>query len=662
MATGVSGYIDVTVQPSSVGTIRLFWREDYYIEGNYSTITITDIQGYIWHRIGWADIPMRVTAGGITIMDTDQWMLSCQADTTFRRIVKRSDHKAEFTPITSGPIYHNDDGTKSINISFTLIDCIIASVGFNGSNDQNSTKSVTLTTIPRASSITATDANIGSVSQLTITRKATIYTHTIKYDFGSLSGYIDESGDAVNSAVKMETTSIGFTVPTTFYTQIPNSKNGVCTLTITTYLGDEQISTPKTCTFTATASESLCKPDISGAVVDINEATLALTGSADILVRYMSDALCTIYTEAKNSATVSSKTIGGVNVTENTRTIVGIETDTVTFATTDSRGYSNSVDVTKSFVPYVKLTNNATAARPDPTSGKVTLTLQGACFNGNFGIKDNSVTAVYSVNGGEQVNATVTMNGNAYSVIINLTGFDYQSSHTIDVVVSDELMVVSKTLPVQKGIPVFDWGEDDFRFNVDARFGDSLTMWSDNEGGNIEIKSGNGHTNAWQIDAFDGHLRFYTFRESDGMIQGITFDQETGSLRSDSVLGAYPVGAVYISFDPTSPASLFGGTWERLPDAFLWSTRTDSNIGKTGGESAHTLTADEMPSHMHKGYVDFQNVGFSADEGMGTWTTSLVHSTYSQADIGRVTGYTGGSAAHNNMPPYLEVAMWKRLY
>ena len=45
MAVGKSGYIDITVQPSSVGKVRVHWREDYDSVNNYSTITITDIQG-----------------------------------------------------------------------------------------------------------------------------------------------------------------------------------------------------------------------------------------------------------------------------------------------------------------------------------------------------------------------------------------------------------------------------------------------------------------------------------------------------------------------------------------------------------------------------------------------------------------------------------------
>lgn len=44
---------------------------------------------------------------------------------------------------------------------------------------------------------------------------------------------------------------------------------------------------------------------------------------------------------------------------------------------------------------------------------------------------------------------------------------------------------------------------------------------------------------------------------------GLTVDAD-GTLSADSALAAYPVGSIYQSTDPTSPAALFGGTWEEI--------------------------------------------------------------------------------------------------
>ena len=44
---------------------------------------------------------------------------------------------------------------------------------------------------------------------------------------------------------------------------------------------------------------------------------------------------------------------------------------------------------------------------------------------------------------------------------------------------------------------------------------------------------------------------------------GLTVDSD-GRLSADSALAAYPVGSIYQSADPTSPAALFGGSWEEI--------------------------------------------------------------------------------------------------
>lgn len=44
---------------------------------------------------------------------------------------------------------------------------------------------------------------------------------------------------------------------------------------------------------------------------------------------------------------------------------------------------------------------------------------------------------------------------------------------------------------------------------------------------------------------------------------GLTITAD-GALSADSALAAYPVGSIYQSTDPTSPAALFGGSWEEI--------------------------------------------------------------------------------------------------
>lgn len=114
----------------------------------------------------------------------------------------------------------------------------------------------------------------------------------------------------------------------------------------------------------------------------------------------------------------------------------------------------------------------------------------------------------------------------------------------------------------------------------------------------------------------------------------------------------YPIGSIYMSVNDTSPASIYGGQWEQIKDRFLLGAGDSYSAGATGGEATHTLTINEMPSHTHT-----QSGGASGVNDGG----NLIQRGYSSplkavADMGK----TGGGQAHNNMPPYLAVYIWKR--
>ena len=112
----------------------------------------------------------------------------------------------------------------------------------------------------------------------------------------------------------------------------------------------------------------------------------------------------------------------------------------------------------------------------------------------------------------------------------------------------------------------------------------------------------------------------------------------------------YPVGSIYLSADATSPASLFGGTWERIEDRFLLAAGSTYTAGDMGGEAAHTLTVSEMPSHNHTYTIPGNETGTSWYGANGT-----------AKGAPQSSGDSGDGEAHNNMPPYLAVYMWKRV-
>ena len=185
----------------------------------------------------------------------------------------------------------------------------------------------------------------------------------------------------------------------------------------------------------------------------------------------------------------------------------------------------------------------------------------------------------------------------------------------------------------------------------------------------------------------------------------------------------YPVGSIYMSMNPTNPSSFIGGKWEQLQNRVLLGAGDAYDVGATGGEATHTLTADELPSHKHSvgahahglnshthtlsNHTHTTNIGHghgftqpkhyrrqvaASGDARYAFQGSSTSGEEATAHGGAVTDYSGSKtsggpstdstgaasgntanssafdsgavgsgAAHNNMPPYLAVYMWQRV-
>ena len=498
-------------------------------------------------------------------------------------------------------IAHNPDGSKSFTVS-----------GFSGwiyesGNTYASSQTFTLPTIPRASSVSCSTADIGSNATISISRASSSFTHTLRYAFGSLTGTI---------ATKTSSTSVSWTIPTTFYAQIPNDKSGTGTITCDTYNGSTLIGSKPTY-FTATVNESASKPTLNPTAVDVNTTTTALTGDSSKFIKYYSNASVSTGASARNSATLTSQriTCGAKSISSASGTINAVESGSFTFSATDSRGYPTTQTVNKTLIEYIKLTCSLKAGAPT-TDGVATLKISGNYWNGSFGAVANTLTVQYryKTQGGSYGSWTTisaTKSNNTYNATATISGLDYRTTYVFQARAVDKLATVNTDEQARRTTPIFDWSKDDFNVN-----------------GTLKVNN----TNIFDL--------------------------------------IYPVGSIYMSVNSTSPEVLFGGTWEQVQGRFLLGMSSSYPAGSQGGEATHTLTEAEMPSH--EGHLSAGFVG-TVPQGKGNYKGFLnLDKMTAYGDVGRgwnvyagnemhpASEAVGGGQAHNNMPPYLSVYIWKR--
>lgn len=131
---------------------------------------------------------------------------------------------------------------------------------------------------------------------------------------------------------------------------------------------------------------------------------------------------------------------------------------------------------------------------------------------------------------------------------------------------------------------------------------------------------------------------------------------------AEAKLAAWPIGSIYMSVNSTSPANLFGGTWERISETFLFAASSSYPAGSTGGEFSHKLTQSELPNYSlsvaNGSNVIRSKTGSYADAYVQTQSSGWGIPNWESKTVTVASG--GSGAAHNNMPPYLSVWIWKR--
>lgn len=309
----------------------------------------------------------------------------------------------------SSTIAHNADGSKTLPLSCT----------FNPNNGYHEsitvTANISLTTIPRASSVSVNAGTIGSPITINISRHSSSFKHTVRYVWGNKSGTIASNVD----------TSTTWMIPLDFANEIPNSTSGTGTIYVDTYSAGTKTGTQSTI-LTASIPQNM-KPTLSNVTLtDANGVARGLLNGNNFL-QIVSD----IQVGFNGASGIYGSTITGyraeiVNknhvVTENGGRLGMMNFNgsaTIRASVVDSRGrQSDARDITINVIEYFAPSLSFTAVRtrespniiqiirnakiaPLMLSGKqrnnMTLTYRVAPLNANnFSVDNGSASGVFT--------------------------------------------------------------------------------------------------------------------------------------------------------------------------------------------------------------------------------------------------------------------------
>ena len=266
----------------------------------------------------------------------------------------------------SSTISHNADGTKTFALSCT----------FNPNNGLHKTMTVranvSLTTIPRSSSVRVSAGVIGSSVTINISRQNSSFKHTVRYKWAGKSGTIASNVD----------TSATWTIPVDFANDIPNSASGTGTIYVDTYSGSTKTGTQST-TFTASVPGNV-KPTFTGVTLsDVNGAAQNLISNSDTFIQVISN-IKVAFNGAKGAYGSSitgyrAEIVGKNQATNSNGGSLGIMnyngTIKIRASVSDSRGrWSDTREVSVTVLEYFAPALSFSIARTGSTSSTLTAT------------------------------------------------------------------------------------------------------------------------------------------------------------------------------------------------------------------------------------------------------------------------------------------------
>lgn len=444
MATVSDTFQGVIGVPSSGFTLKIDYSYTQDIASNSSYVTAT---GYVkrnnssYHPYNTSSY-VSLNVGGNVVSPNPQYNINTNS---WYQIASMSNVR----------INHNADGTGAVYLALSM-DGRLSNWYPNGSIS----RTITLSTIPRAStiSLSPTSVTLGNSIAISISRASSSFTHTLQHDFGAGSWTTFASNAA---------TSATLSAPLDWATRIPAQTSGTGRIRCLTYNGSTLIG-EKTYSFTATVPSNVV-PSISSISVEETVSGLNKTFGAFIQGKSIPKITVTAAGAYGSTITTYSTTVDSISYLNNTFTAGILNTSgavTITSTVTDSRGRTVSKSTTITVVPYSPPTISSFSIErcsadgtinPDGTSVKIITTGSiASCNNKN----SNTYKIEYKLTTSPTWTSLISGSGYTldFSQIKTITnGFLTTSSYDFRITLTDYFASTSLEKAIPTSFTLLNW-------------------------------------------------------------------------------------------------------------------------------------------------------------------------------------------------------------
>lgn len=511
-------------------------------------------------------------------------------------------------------IPHDANGNGSFSMESTFnVDFIFNGVHYG---DINVSGRGTLNTIPRTSNVSVSKGtiNMGDSVDINIARKASSFTHTLRFLFG---------GDTVTIADKTGSTTVAFTPPDFLLRQMPNSTSLWGTVICDTYSGNTKIGTTSTKLTINTVNNASYQPEIQDIIIK-EEDTSITTAIGAVFLQNKSKFNVRVVSTGKRYAGIARTEFlfGQQHFYNDTFSGFGTsESGTIDIKATvwDTRGYSVTKTVQINVFPYknpqvskfsVVRRQNAQEIVDINFTGKTTPV--GTDNTMGYKLEYNSAKNTTWIPIKAETNATQ----DTWTLSMSKDAIEIDQSYNFRLTVYDEMMNVTSTQIVPVALVPMSWGSN----------GSSIGKVFE-----------------------EGKEEFQVFGEI--AVNGV-------KLRDIF----YPVGSIYQSTASTNPSQFIGGTWERYAKGRVLIGVDDSGgRGALGTSDRNGGSRYPLTGHQHElrivgnnktnqpkgkkygitlsdlntwGYVDFNPIGDTGGSPMDTikWENGAIAKTAGQSE------------------------------